>query len=122
MIEEVGHPGEKFYSMAHGEVYLKSTNHEITVCHGYRESKVNTGYMEFSGDIANPFDSLILVDQVILIDEDGKFLPNGDCILFPSRYQKDWAVWYNERKNKKETKTEKKSVLDKVLDWIFDLL
>lgn len=95
--------GWKFYSSIHGELlyscmYLSSSASKITFI------KPNKTSM-FDG-------SLISVDYY----RDGKYFPNqGECVLFPSKDQRDWskftAPWY--KKDKFDPKTLKP--FDKVL-------
>lgn len=76
-----GHEGETFYSPTFGIAILK--------------------------EISNDYLYIQSVDKVINLDKDGKYDIYGDCILFPSKNQRDWNKWIEENKSKHKPKIPK---------------
>lgn len=76
-----GHEGETFYSPTFGIAILK--------------------------EISNDYLYIQSVDKVINLDKDGKYDIYGECILFPSKNQRDWNKWIEENKSKHKPKIPK---------------
>lgn len=69
-----GHEGESFYSPIYGDLYF------IEIFKIQNEYKIKTSYCYFN--------------------KHGQFAPNGELMLFPSKYQRDWNKWLEEQKSK----------------------
>lgn len=69
-----GHEGETFYSPVFGIAILK--------------------------EITNDSLQIKSVDKVIYLCKDGKYDIYGECMLFPSKNQRDWNKWIEEQKPK----------------------
>ena len=69
-----GHEGKTFYSPAFRIVILK--------------------------EISNDYLRIKSVDKVINLYKDGKYDIHGECMLFPSKDQRDWNKWIEENKSK----------------------
>ena len=67
-----GHEGETFYSPTFGIVILK--------------------------EISNDYLHIKSVDKVINLCKDGKYDIHGECMIFPSEYNRDWNMWLEEQK------------------------
>lgn len=65
-----GHEGETFYSPVFGIVILQ--------------------------EILNDCLCIKSVDKVINLYKDGKYDIHGECMIFPSKDQRDWNKWNNE--------------------------
>ncbi len=68
-----GHEGKKFYTSIHGNVILMGIN--------------------------RAYDRPIITNHIDLYPN-GKFNENGECLLFPSKDQRDWNKWAEEQKPK----------------------
>lgn len=69
-----GHEGETFYSPVFGIAILK--------------------------EMTNNYLCLKSVDKVINLYKDGRYDIHGECMLFPSKDQRDWNKWLKEQKSK----------------------
>lgn len=87
-----GHEDETFYSPVFGIVILK--------------------------EIINDYLCLKSVDKIIKMYRDGKYDIHGECMLFPSKTQRNWDKWIEEQKHK-VPKTWK-NILNNRKKYLFD--
>lgn len=76
-----GHEGEAFYCLLFGEVELRRINSE------------STALIEIIAEDGTLF----------VLDRYGRFVVNNDkceCVIFPSKDQRDWNKWIEEQKSK----------------------
>ncbi len=71
-----GHEGEKFYTLIVGYVELTAIR------------------------LGNDDTDELVIDSAFSLTRDGKFDPNGECIIFPSKDQRDWNKWAEEQELK----------------------
>lgn len=91
-----GHEGEKFYSMAHGEVELVSIDDQV---------------IKFKGTFRDA--------DPIYFFRDGSMYVGGECILFPEKNNKDWGPWIMARKIESVIlSTFTKALHDAIEEWI----
>lgn len=74
-----GHEGESFYSPICGD------------CKFYRINETATGtlFEFYKGAFSCSF------------DKSGQYINGGECMLFPSKDQRDWSVWEEQQKPKR---------------------
>lgn len=77
-----GHEGEIFYSPIAGDVKLLEIVHNCVL-------KIDCGT---DNEMSDPF--------ILPLHSDGSFRKGGECMLFPSEYNRDWNIWLEEQKPK----------------------
>lgn len=81
-------------------------NENINLCEILKEHEFETFYSPIYGDVyidlLNDCIRIHIKDKCIYLSPNGKFwgFKNGECLLFPSKEQRDWNKWLEEQKLK----------------------
>lgn len=104
-LEMLSHMLEDEYFDFKNKNWKKDMNKNINLCEILKGHEGETFYSPVFGiailkEMTNNYLCLKSVDKVINLYKDGRYDIHGECMLFPSKDQRDWNKWLKEQKSK----------------------